>query len=365
MKKTILLSRKEIAQMVGSIGLDRLMDESIESLASACHQYKSSAYSVPVRSGFSYNGDNGRGLLEWMPVLRYDDRVLVKLVGYHPKNPQQFGLPTVLSTVIMFDTRDGHPISIIDGTFLTSLRTGAASAVASSVLALPQSRVIGLIGAGAQAVTQLHALSRGFDFERILINDTDMSACNSFTGRAAYAGVKLPVEVCSIDDVMNRSDIVCTATSIDIGCGPLFEDMKLQDHIHINAVGSDFPGKVELPQSLVKRSLVCPDFLDQALQEGECQQLAPEEIGPELPVLIKQRDSFTRYQHSPTVFDSTGWALEDLIVAEIITSLAAEAGCGTSVDMQCVSKDPKNPYEFVDTALTEEERLATDEMMRA
>ncbi len=67
-----------------------------------------------------------------------------------------------------------------------------------------------------------------------------------------------------------EADIICTATSADSGQGPIFEDLALQPWVHINAVGSDFRGKVELPLSLLKRSFVCPDLRIQAMQEGEC-----------------------------------------------------------------------------------------------
>jgi ornithine cyclodeaminase/alanine dehydrogenase-like protein (mu-crystallin family) len=363
--KTLLFSQEEISQIVHSVGLDGLMDEVIDGLTAACEQFDPSDYSVPVRSGFSYEDGDHKGLLEWMPALRYGDRVVVKLVGYHPDNPAKLGVPTVLSTVITFDTRTGHATSVIDGTFLTSVRTGAASAVASKVLAQPESKVLGLLGTGAQAVTQMHALSRSFQFEKGLVHDTDMAACNSFENRMRFAALDVPIEVRSVEEVLVESDIVCTATSIDVGAGPLFGDAMIKEHLHINAVGSDFPGKVELPTSLLKRSLVCPDFLSQAVAEGECQQLAPEEIGPELTELVSQRNLYAQYRSSPTVFDSTGWALEDLVAAEIITRIGANAGLGLPVDLQCMGNDPKNPYSFLAPSQGEEGRFSIEKELRA
>ncbi len=242
--KTHLFAREDIAQIVASVGFDRLMDDTIRGLEAACSEFEPAAHSIPVRSGFSYDDHASTGLVEWMPVIRYGKQVVVKLVGYHPDNPKKFRLPTVLSTVITFDTRTGHATNIIDGTFLTSLRTGAASAVASTVLAKPESSVLGLIGAGAQAVTQLHAISRRFTLSKVLIFDTDVSACTTFADRAGCAGVLLPVEVLPMQEVLSRADILCTSTSIDVGCGPLFEDQELVAGVHINAVGSDFPGKI-------------------------------------------------------------------------------------------------------------------------
>lgn len=363
--KTRLFAREEISQIVNAVGFDRLMDDTISGLADACNIFEPAAHAIPVRSGFSYDDRDSKGLVEWMPVIRYGDRVVIKLVGYHPDNPKKFRLPTVLSTVIVFDTRTGHATSIIDGTFLTSLRTGAASAVASVVLARPDSNVLGLIGAGAQSVTQLHAISRRFRLNKVLIFDTDVSACTTFSDRAACAGVLLPVEVLPVQDVLSRADILCTSTSVDVGAGPLFEDQELVAGAHINAVGSDFPGKIELPQALLKRSLVCPDFRAQAMAEGECQQLREADIGPELPELVKEHDQYAAFRGHTTVFDSTGWALEDLVMADILTDLGSEIGIGRSIALECIGQDPRNPYGFIASQSAGFESLLSDTERRA
>jgi len=345
--KTLLFSKHDIAMIVNSVGIDRLMDQLIDALEATCLNFDPTEFSVPTRSGFSYDDEQHSGLLEWMPVIRYGDRVVIKLVGYHPNNPRDLNLPTVLSTIITFDTTCGLATSFVDGTFLTSMRTGAASALASSILANPHSKTLGLIGAGAQAVTQLHALSRKFKFERVLLHDIDLQTCNSFGRRAAAAGLNIPIEVCAIEDVVAEADIVCTSTSIAVGEGPLFSSPVLRKGAHINAVGSDFPGKHELPADLLKMSLVCPDFREQAIAEGECQQLDSDEIGPELSELVQRRGFFESYNQSLTVFDSTGWALEDLVASELLIRLGRELGMGTQVDVQCFSTDPKNPYDFL------------------
>jgi len=362
--KTLLFSSNDIARIVHSNGIDRLMDKAIEGIAAACRAFDDTAYSIPVRGGFSYN-DEHEGLVEWMPVIEYRNHVMMKLVAYHPGNPRLQNLPTVLSTAVMFDTLNGHATSIVDATFLTSLRTGAASAVASSILAPPNSSVLGLVGAGAQAITQLHALSRQFEIKKILINDVDTKACNSFAERALFAGVNAPVEVASLEDILRASDILCTATTIGVAMGPLFDDTELKPAAHINAVGSDFPGKTELPLPLLRRSLVCPDFREQAIQEGECQQLSAAEIGPDLVALVKDSESYESYQNRTTVFDSTGWALEDFVCVEILTRLGAEIGCGTPVELESVSDDPKNPYGFIEKFQRESERRLADALRRA
>jgi ornithine cyclodeaminase/alanine dehydrogenase-like protein (mu-crystallin family) len=112
-------------------------------------------------------------------------------------------------------------------------------------------------------------------------------------------------------------------------------------------VGADFPGKVEVPLSVLERSLVCPDFKEQAIKEGECQQLEPNNIGPDLVSLIQNKMSYQGFKNKPTVFDSTGWALEDFVMANLLTNFANKLDLGTKVDLLSIGKESKNPYSFM------------------
>lgn len=344
--KTTLFARHDIAAIVRSTGLNRLMDETIDGLAEACLQVDAGHFSIPLRSGFQYSHPR-TGLVEWMPAMRMGEHIVVKMVGYHPENPQVLGVPTILSTVLVFDPASGHLCSIIDGTFLTALRTGAASALASRYLMRSGSETLGLIGAGAQAVTQLHALSRVMPLRRVHVFDTDAATGASFIHR--IGGFELPDVDVAVSDLATASacDVVCTATSVAVGAGPVLSDQHLQPSVHINAVGSDFPGKTELPQSFVKRAVVCPDFRAQAMLEGECQQLKEAEVGPDLLELVRRGDENYGLRNQATVFDSTGWALEDFVVAQILTRYGQALGVGQAVALESLADDPKDPYGFV------------------
>lgn len=344
--KTLLLTKNDIARTVRAVGADRIMDDTIAALDEACRDFDAARMTVPPRTGFSYDAPQV-GLIEWMPVIEYGAEALVKVVGFHPRNPDRAGVPSVLSTALTVDTATGHVTSIVDATFMTSVRTGAASAVASRVLAVPESRTVGLIGAGAQAVTQLHGLARVFDIDRVLLHDTDPATVASFASRIACAGLAFrSIERAATDAIVGAADIICTATSQAVGSAALFDDVEPLAHAHFNAVGSDFPGKIELPLALLRRALVCPDFRDQAVVEGECQQLADAEIGPDLVTLVRDPDRFAPERRRITVFDSTGFALEDLVAARVITRRARECGFGEDVALACVGEDPKSPYGF-------------------
>ena len=168
-----------------------------------------------------------------------------------------------------------------DGTFLTALRTGAASAVASSVLADPHSRTVGLIGCGAQAVTQLHALSRLFPIERVCLFDTDASVSRGFPGSnpRGWTGSHR-LRVCRSPPGRRR------------GRHPVHPDLgRDRRRAGDRGRGSQavtahqrrrlgLPQKIELPHSILQRAFVCADFPEQALREGECQQLSQSRSAP-------------------------------------------------------------------------------------
>lgn len=351
--QTLILSGEDVEFIVRHLGLNRIMDELIERLTQAIKKFSSEHTSIPARSGFNYQQPK-QGLVEWMPLYQHGEQVMIKVVGYHPNNPESFQLPTIISTISAYDTQTGHLLGLVDGVLLTALRTGAASAVASKFMAAPNSKVLGLIGCGAQAVTQLHAISRIFDIEQVMIYDVDEQAMNSLAQRCEALELAVEFIPTSITDIVSLADILCTATSIDVGAGPLFKHQATKPALHINAVGSDFPGKVELPLDLLHQAFVCPDFTEQAMNEGECQRLAPETIGPDWIELIQNNKQYEYVRNQLTVFDSTGYPLEDKTVMDLFLDYAEELGLGQKVQIENISEDAKNPYQFLgETAFVE------------
>ncbi len=344
---TIVLSIEDTRSVVRHVGLDALMDEIIEGLCQAIEAYDPEDLITFDRDGFKYSRP-ATGLLEWMPVMRVGDKVTVKLVGYHPDNPRSQNLPTILSTISIFDTANGHMLGLIDGTLITALRTGAASAVASRLMAHPDSESLGLIGGGAHALTQLHALTRVLALRSVWIYDADPDVTAGFTRRADVLGLNgTKISAAPLEQLLESSDLICTSTSVPVGAGPVFEDNGLRPWVHVNAVGSDFPGKTELPLALLKRSVVCPDYRSQAIREGECQQLPAEEVGPSLVDLVKDPARFEYLRTTASVFDSTGWALEDHVAAEIFLRHAKRIGAGSPMQIENIGEDPRNPYHFI------------------
>jgi ornithine cyclodeaminase/alanine dehydrogenase-like protein (mu-crystallin family) len=131
---------------------------------------------------------------------------------------------------------------------------------------------------------------------------------------------------------------------VSVGAGPVLAGKHLRPHVHINAVGADLPGKVELPVHLLRDALVCPDHPGQARREGECQQLADHEVGSDLPTLCADPELARPHQRQTTVFVSTGFALEDHVALDVVLELVVEAGLGHYVELEFISGDALNPY---------------------
>jgi L-lysine cyclodeaminase len=342
---TLLIRLRDIRDIVARIGLNELMDRTIAVLTEALQETPLAPGEMQPRAGFS---DRRRpSVLEWMPYRgRAGRSVTIKVVAYQPLNSSTAGLPTIVASASLYDFATGHLVALADGVFLTALRTGAASAVVSRILAHPDSTTVGLVGAGAQAVSQLHALSRVFRLREALVHDVDPGIARSFPARVAFLGV--PIRVAPLEEVERGADILCTATTVAPGAGPVIRGGDLRRHVHINAIGSDLPGKTELPLDVLRASLVCPDFLEQARTEGECQQLAEGEIGPDLSELVRRPHDFRPWAERRTVFDSTGTALEDHAALGVLLEAARGLGLGRRVRLEHLPADPHNPYDFTE-----------------
>lgn len=344
--KTRVLAAADVTRLIHMVGRDGLMDLMIERLRARFLDHSPDAVEVRDRDGFRYE-EPELGLLEWMPTHEVGGPVVVKMVGYHPTNPGRRGLPSVIATSSMWDTETGHLVAIADATLLTALRTGAASGLATELLARPGPVVVGLAGLGAQAVTQLHAISRVRTIDRVIGFDIDPEVVDTFAARTSFLDVDL--EVGGPDrasTILGEVDVLCTCTSVEIGAGPVVADGDARPWLHVNAVGADFPGKIELPASFSNRSFVVPDARDQCIAEGECQQVSSDRIGPTLSEVMQRADEFVDLRTQLTVFDSTGWAIEDDVALRLALELARAHDIGTDIELERLPADPYDPYDL-------------------
>jgi alanine dehydrogenase len=239
----------------------------------------------------------------------------VKWVNVHPGNPA-LGLPTVMAVIIYSDPETGYPLAVMDGTEITNYRTGAASAVASKYMARPDSRILGLVGAGRQAYTQLSAHAVLFDLKLIKAYDIQPAAAN----RLIQAFPQYHIEAHTLQDTL-ASDIVCTTTPAR---EPVVRKEWINPGVHINAVGADAPGKQELEPAVLCSARVVVDDMKQATSSGEVNValtkglLNPAAIYGTLGELVAGMKLGRQNGDEVTVFDATGLAFEDIACARLV-----------------------------------------------
>lgn len=262
-----------------------------------------------------------------MPALA-SGAIGLKWVNSHPENPARHGLPCVVGMYILSDPATALPLAVMDATYLTAVRTGAAAGVATRALARSDARTVGFIGCGAQAPTVLSALrvALGGDFG-LLVSDRKSEAAERFA--AAVGGESVSVEQAA------GCDVVCTMTP---SREPVIEREWVRPGAHINALGADGPGKQELDVRILQEAKVVIDDLHQAEGGGEINvalaagDLRREELHASLGEVFAGLSPGRESDDEITVFDSTGLALQDVAVARVAYEEAKARGLGLTVD---------------------------------
>ena len=246
----------------------------------------------------------------------------VKLVTVVASNAGR-GLPTVQAMVVWFDAATGRPTALIDGAALTAMRTGAASGVATRLLARADASVAAIIGAGAQAEWQMRAVLAARPIRRFLVHARTAGAREAFARRMS-AELRVEVEpVRSAEEAVRAADVVCCATTSST---PVFDAAWLREGAHVNGVGAYRLGMIELPPELFARaSLVAVDSREAAMAEAGDLVAAIErgllgadavvEIGSVAPTYVDERPP-----EDITAFKSVGLAIQDVAAAELIVS---------------------------------------------
>ncbi len=249
----------------------------------------------------------------------------LKWVNSHPQNPSRFGLPTVMAMCILSDPETALPLAVMDATQLTAYRTGAAGAVASKFLAPPDAASLGLVGCGVQARYLLEAHRVVFPgIEDVRVCDVSEERAQAFAD--AHGVRATPVEeVC-------QADIICTATP---GRSIAVKRSFLRPGVLINAMGADAPGKQELESVVVQNATVVVDDIEQAAPSGEINVpireglFRAEEVQSTLGECVASASAMQQ-RKDVTVFDSTGLAVQDLVLAEALFLRAKERESGTT-----------------------------------
>ncbi len=249
----------------------------------------------------------------------------VKAGGLWPGNRAK-GLANHQSTIVLFDSESGSPIALVRATHLTALRTAAASAISIDLLARRDARVLGILGAGGQAATQIAAALPLRGFDTLWIADQSSHAAAALAQQ--FAGRVPNVHTGSPEQMARASDVIITVTP---SFAPIICDDWIRPGTHLACMGADTRGKQEVESALVARAALFVDDRLQAATIGECQHaLAKGQVAATDFVLI---GDVVRGAHpgrsdpeAVTLFDSTGVGLQDIAAARLALDCAIATG---------------------------------------
>jgi alanine dehydrogenase len=309
------------------------MKDAVEAMRDAFRQLSTGKAVMPPRMQIETAEPPGDAL--FMPsYIPAAGRMGVKIVTLFGGNAA-LGLPRIQALMIVFDAATGSPLAVMDGTSLTAIRTGAASGVATDLLARPDAAVAAVFGAGPQARTQLAGVCAVRPIRRARIFDVSAERARAIAREMAEElGIQVEAAA-SPSEALAGTDVVCTATTAS---EPVFADGDVAPGTHINAIGSYKPGVREIPAETVRRARVVVDHLPAALAEagdliipmnqgliGKGHVYA--ELGELLAGVKKGRES----PGEITLFKSVGVAVQDLAAADRVLAAAERLNLGTEL----------------------------------
>jgi ornithine cyclodeaminase/alanine dehydrogenase-like protein (mu-crystallin family) len=326
MKPLLYLSAAQVRQALP-------MTEAIEAMRGAFVQLSDRAVEMPTRMRVDVPERGGLVLL--MPCIAAGmERLSLKVVTQFSDHRAR-GMPLIQALVLLADAADGQPLCILEGSTITALRTGAASGLATDVLARRDADVAAIFGSGVQARTQLEAVSEVRPIRQARVFDPDASSAEAFAAEMS-ARTGIPVARAETPaDCLRDALVICTATTAR---APVFDDRDLRPGAHINGVGTWKPDAAEVPAETVMRARIVVDHRESSLEEaGDLLMplarglIRPEQVRTEIGDVIAARAPGRQSADEITLFKSVGVAVQDLFAAGRALAGALRLGIGTEL----------------------------------
>jgi ornithine cyclodeaminase len=280
------------------------------------------------------------GVIELMPITD-GEAYSFKYVNGHPSNTAR-GLQTVTAFGILAEVSSGYPLMLAEMTLLTALRTAATSAMAARHLAPPGSKVMALIGNGAQAEFQVLAMAAIVGIEEVRLFDTDPRATEKTIRNLRTNGIRV-VPCRSPQDAIEGAQIITTCTA-DKAYATILTDNMIGAGVHINAIGGDCPGKTELHKDILARANTFVEFEPQTRIEGEIQQMEPSYPVTEFWRVLQGDASGRTDDRQITLFDSVGFAIEDFAALRYIHAKLSGSDFFQQIDILADPDDPRDLF---------------------
>jgi ornithine cyclodeaminase/alanine dehydrogenase-like protein (mu-crystallin family) len=284
------------------------IDALIPAMRQTMAEFSAGQWKQPVRSVLAQHG----GFFGIMPAS--GEAMGIKMVTFYPGNAGT-SLPTHMAVIALFDPRTGEPIALMDGRYITEMRTAAVSAVATDALAAPDAKVLALLGAGVQGRAHLEVLRHVRRFEEVRVWSRTSERTERF---ADEHGAK----AMSLEDAVRDADVIVTATSAR---EPILKGAWLKSGAHVNAVGASRPDWRELDDEAMA-NIVVVDSYEGAKHEAGDVILSGITPYAELGEVLNGTKSVD--SNATTIFKSLGMAVEDVAAAKLVYEAAREIGGG-------------------------------------
>ena len=328
----LILSQKTLKQLL-------TMNDVIDAVEQGFREHKAGTCTVPVRMAVGI--DEHQGMFLFMPAyVEKRETFGTKVVSVFPGNVSR-GVSTIQAAYMLNDPTTGEFLALMDGVFLTAIRTGAASAVATKHLARKDASVLGMIGGGGQAPLQAGGICAVRPIQRIVVYDRLAETAETFAAQTSR-NLNVPVQrVESTREVVMQSDVLVTVTT---SREPVFDGRDLRPGTHVNAVGAYTPDTRELDDVTMTRARIVVDTYEGCMAEAgdllipmKEGKLSKESIWADLgEIVLGQKPGRVR-DDEITVFESVGFALEDVMTAHLAYEGAQKTGVGLRFNLTEVS----------------------------
>ena len=325
----VLLTERDVRQVLP-------MPDLIDAMARALSEFSAGRVAQPVRSVLEVGPE--KSFFGVMPAaLGAPPAVGAKLVTVYNGNHAR-GLPSHLATIVLMEPATGELVAILDGRYITEVRTAAVSAVSVRLLAKRGASVLALIGSGVQAQSHLDAIRHVANLTEVRVWSPNTEHRERFAADASRT-TSLPVRaVPDAKTALRGADIVVIATA---SREPVVTSDDIGPGTHICGVGACRPDQREMPTALIARARVYVDSRAGALKESGDLLLPIREgaindrhIVGELGELVSGRIAGRIAASGVTIFKSLGMAVEDVVAAQLAVERAAAAGLGRKIDLQ-------------------------------
>jgi ornithine cyclodeaminase len=295
------------------------MPQAIDAVAQAYAAIAQGTAEVPLRLDIAQASHQSHTF--FMPAIINGTNLGMKIVSVFPHNQSQHNAPTIHAIVMLIDAATGQPLALMDGTYLTVLRTGAASGVATRLLARPDSHHLVIIGAGAQAWAQVSAVCAVRPITHVTIVNRSPERAQALQTRLQHLIPTITIATTSNRaEALAQADVVCLATS---AAQPVFADAEIRPGTHINGIGSFTHTMIEADPITLGRAYVAVDQFAAAWSEsGEL--IAARDMGILDPASVVEIGAVATgtapARTSPeqiTFFKSVGNAAQDVAVASL------------------------------------------------